>query len=101
MKNINEIKVGDKVRRTESTGLCYNGERHYQYSEQIVKVVGVTEFGFRWEHQKTLKLENTVGKSGVAIEGGISFSRFNGLMAKCEIPNHPKEYAIYEVLGGV
>ena len=99
MENINQIKVGDELYRTQSTGMHDDdGELQYQYSEQIIKVVGVTEFGFSWEHQKTLNLENTVGKSGVAIEGGVSFSKFNGLMAKCEIPNHPKEYTIYEVL---
>ena len=99
MKNINEIKVGDTLNRVQSTGMRdNNGELQYQYSEQIIEVVGVTEFGFSWKHQKTLKLENTVGKSGVAIEGGVAFDKFDGLNSYTSIPNHPKEYTAYTVL---
>ena len=97
MENVNEIKVGDTLNRVQSTGMRdNNGELQYQYSEQIIEVVGVTEFGFSWKHQKTLKLENTVGKSGVAIEGGVAFDRFDGLIGKVAMPN-PKEYTIYTV----
>ena len=53
MENINQIKVGDELHRTQSTGMHNDdGELQYQYSKQIIKVVGVTEFGFSWEHQK-------------------------------------------------
>ena len=55
MDNINEIKVGDTLHRVQSTGMHdNNGELQYQYSEQIIKVVGITESGFSWKHLKTL-----------------------------------------------